>query len=99
MEMFTPVFRNRAYDIEFVFPKLHVPNKEYAMEVGKIVAQSAMRENFVDVEFTETVADLNELAKDTENLRILSPFDIETGEKEHILILTPAGEVPDSMKE
>ena len=94
MGMFTPVFRNNVHDIEFVFARLHVPNKDYAKAVGKTVMESAKRDNFVDVEFTGEVVDIDELSHDTENLRIVAPFNTDTGEKDYIIILTPAGEVP-----
>lgn len=87
--MFTPIFRNKLHDVTFIFPKLYVDNKNYAMNVGKTVEKSARKDNFVDVEFTGEVADINELKKDLNNMRVMAQFDKETGEKEYILLIEP----------
>lgn len=96
--MYTPIFRNKVHDVRFVFPKLYVHNKEYAKDVGNAVNKAAIDDNFVDVEFIGEVVDLKELWGDTENLRVISPFDIETGEQGYILVLDPVGKVTEEVE-
>lgn len=98
-DMYTPIFHNVIHDIRFVFPRLYVPTEDYAMEVGRTVKEAAKNANFVDVEFTGEVANLKDLAEDTRNMRIIAPFNNETGDQDYILILDSAGETPEYLKE